>query len=358
MPSPTVLVLGANGRFGQAAAQAFAAAGWRVLAQTRRPLAFHAANPRHAPPAAADRPGAIQPMEIALEQADEIVHRAAGASVVVYGVNPLYTRWPQEVLPLARAGMDIAQRLGATFMLPGNVYNFGERMPALLTEGTPERPTTDKGRLRCDMEAEMAARAQPAPGAAWAPMRSIVVRAGDFFGCGEGTWIDQLIARSIRAGKLSYPGPMDTPHAWAYLPDLAQAFVALAAVATAPSPALPAAARFHFAGHTLTGAQLLDAIEAAARQTQLLPPGAPPLRRRAFAWWAVRAVAWAVPLWRELVKMSYLWRVPHALDGRLLAQTVGGVPATPLPEALRASLRTLLPATSAAAPRRKATQSA
>ena len=37
--APTVLVLGANGRFGLAAAQAFAAAGWHVLAQVRRDAA-------------------------------------------------------------------------------------------------------------------------------------------------------------------------------------------------------------------------------------------------------------------------------------------------------------------------------
>ena len=33
---PAVLILGANGRLGCAAAQAFNAAGWRVLAQVRR----------------------------------------------------------------------------------------------------------------------------------------------------------------------------------------------------------------------------------------------------------------------------------------------------------------------------------
>lgn len=32
----SVLVLGANGRFGAAAAQAFRDAGWRVMAQVRR----------------------------------------------------------------------------------------------------------------------------------------------------------------------------------------------------------------------------------------------------------------------------------------------------------------------------------
>ena len=43
-------------------------------------------------------------------------------------------------------------------------------------------------------------------------------------------------------------------------------------------------------------------------------------------------------MWRELLKMEYLWRVPHALDGTRLAQAIGPVPATPLHAALRASL--------------------
>ena len=53
----------------------------------------------------------------------------AGATVVVHALNPVYTRWRQELMPMARQGMDLAQRLGATFMLPGNVYNFGSTMP-------------------------------------------------------------------------------------------------------------------------------------------------------------------------------------------------------------------------------------
>ena len=219
---------------------------------------------------------------------------------------------------MARAGMDVAQQLGATFMLPGNVYNHGDTMPALLDEGTPERPSTDKGRIRCALEAEMAARAAQG-------LRSIVVRAGDFYGGGPGSWFDLVIAKSLREDKLVYPGPLDVPHAWAYLPDLARCFVALA-----ERVGLPAAARFHFPGHTLTGRELLAAIEQAA--------GRGPLRHAGFAWWALRALAWAVPMWREIVEMSYLWRVPHALDGRRLAQAIGPLPQTPLADAMRAAV--------------------
>ena len=36
--------------------------------------------------------------------------------------------------------------------------------------------------------------------------------------------------------------------------------------------------------------------------------------------------------------MSYLWRVPHALDGRALQRLVGPLPTTPLVSALRDTL--------------------
>ena len=259
-----------------------------------------------------------------------LARAAAGASVLVYGVNPLYTRWNEEALPLARAGMDLAQRLGATFMLPGNVYNFGTAMPPLLRENSPERADNDKSRLRVAMEAEMAARASQG-------LRSIVVRAGDFYGGGPGSWMDLVLLKSLPAGKLVYPGPLDVPHAWAYLPDLARCFVALA-----EKDDLPPVSRFHFPGHTLTGAQLLAAVERAAQAVGApAARGGRPLRQSVMSWLPLRLLAWAVPMWRELLKMSYLWRVPHALDGSLLRATLGVVPETPVDAALRETLISL-----------------
>ena len=51
----------------------------------------------------------------------------------------------------------------------------------------------------------------------------------------------------------------------------------------------------------------------------------------------IRAVGFVHPMWRELARMSYLWRVPHALDGRRLA-ALYGMRSTPLPQALRSAL--------------------
>jgi len=279
---PTALILGANGRFGNAAARAFTAAGWRVVPHTRQS------------PADFSQP----------------------ADVVVHALNPVYTRWKTEVMPLARWGMDIAQQLNATFMLPGNVYNFGEGMPAVLSTSTPERPSNEKGEIRRALEAEMRDRARRG-------LRSVVIRAGDFFGAGRGNWFDMAIVKSLAQGRLVYPGPLDVPHAWAYLPDLARAFVA-----TAGRRDLPAFTRLHFGGHTLTGQQLLDAIERVVQPAR-------PLRRGSLPWGAIRVGGLVLPMWRELAKMSYLWRVPHALHDDF------GAPVTPLDTAVRAALQDL-----------------
>src|SRR3954471_15675478 len=83
-----VLILGANGRFGLAAAQAFDAAGWDVLAQVRR-----------AP--AADMPARARILALPTSDVDAIVAQAAGVDVVVHAINPAnYTLWAAELLPL------------------------------------------------------------------------------------------------------------------------------------------------------------------------------------------------------------------------------------------------------------------
>ena len=312
----TVLVLGARGRLGQAAVHAFSAAGWRVLAQVRTRAGV------------ARKPGQI---DLALHETRALVQAARTATVVVYAVNPPYADWATQLLPLARAGMAAAHALGATFMLPGNVYAYGKSMPALLSESTPEAPSGDKGLLRQQLETELAERGT------CGTLKSVVIRAGDFFGPATGTWIDQMIAKQVLRGqpKLTYPGPLHVPHAWAYLPDLARTFVAVA-----ETLGLPAHSRWHFEGHTMCGAELLLGLEQAARNIGLLGTHARVVHAQ-MSWTPVRAIGLVLPLFRELARMRYLYEVPHALDGRALQAKFGPLTHTPLPEALRLTLQFL-----------------
>jgi nucleoside-diphosphate-sugar epimerase len=313
---PTVLILGANGRFGCAAAQAFDAAGWQVLAQVRRD-------------GVPGLPAGATLVRAPLTDTAALAAAAASARVVVHAVNPVYTRWEEEAMPALRAGLALAEPLGAHFILPGNVYNFGAGMPAVLREDTPQHPSTRKGEIRVAMEALMAQR-----GAA-AGFPTSVVCGGDFFGSGTGGWFDQAVVASLRAGKLVYPGPLDLPHAWAYLPDMARAVVV---VATQARPS--GFARWHFEGHTLTGREFLAAVEAAAGSLGLAP--ARGFRHAGMPWWLLRIAGWVRPMWREFARMSYLWRVPHGLDGTRLRALAGRTSIdTPIVTALRESLLAL-----------------
>jgi nucleoside-diphosphate-sugar epimerase len=319
---PTVLILGANGRLGCAAALAFEAAGWRVRAQVR-----HEPSPQ--------LPSAARVLRMDLADAAGIAAAAADASVVLHAVNPAYTRWEAEALPALKVALEVAERLHAHFMLPGNVYNFGAGMPPVLREDTPQQPTTRKGQIRVEMETLIAQRA------AAGGFATSVLRAGDFFGAGKGTWLDLVIVKSLRAGKLVYPGPLDLPHAWAYLPDLARAFVRVATQAPKTGTST-----WHFHGYTLTGAELLAAIEVATTGLGLSRPQG--YRHGRMPWGVIRAGGIFVPMWREIAAMAYLWQVPHALDGSRLAALAalatpgaGALYTTPLAVALSDALQSL-----------------
>src|SRR6266705_1787359 len=194
-----ILVLGAAGRLGHAAAAAFRDAGWNVSSLVR--------------------PGATTraPQGTAVVEADAldraaVTAAARNADVVLHALNPPYTDWPRLALPLAYVAIATAEAAGATLMFPGNVYNYGARMPPVLDEATPMRPTSRKGALRETIEQRMREASDRG-------LRTIILRAGDFYGAGRGSWFDLVIARDVARGRVRYPGPLELVHAWAYVPD-------------------------------------------------------------------------------------------------------------------------------------------
>lgn len=312
----TVLILGARGRFGLAAARAFAAAGWRVLAQMR---------PGSAGPAV---PG-VQWLAVALEDSAALAALAQGAQVVVHALNPRYTRraWRAQVPALMHASIRVSRALGATLMLPGNVYNFGASMPELLREDTPQQARGVMGRARIALEQQLEHATRGGD------LKAVVIRAGDFFGSGTGSWFDQLLAKDLRRGKFTYRGPFDVPTAWAYLPDLASTFARVAA----RRDQLPAFEVLHFAGHSLTGQQWVALLTPVAREQGWVPRSAP-LRTGSLPVPLLRLGGLVMPTWAALGDTLYLWSTPHRLANDRLTALIGQEPHTPLPEAVRSAL--------------------
>lgn len=301
-----VIVLGAKGRFGRAAISAFLEAGWQVRAFARSWDGVEIKSD-------------IERITGDAFDNTSIAIAAQDCDVIVNALNPPYPLWVRDLPRLTEAVIGSAKATGATIMLPGNVYNYGANMPANLTETTPHNPTARKGRLRVEMEQSYADAAKQG-------VQTIILRAGDFVEREKtGNWFDSHIAGKIAKGKIMYPGPLDQPHAWAFLPDLARAVVGLAA----KRDAFAKFEEFCFPGFTLTGTMLIEAMERASGQT---------LKISKMPWPLIRLLGLVMPQMREVSEMEYLWNVPHGLDGTKLAKALPDFQATKLDVAIAGAL--------------------
>ena len=304
--SGRIFVLGAAGRLGFAAAEAFRAAGWTVKGLVRPGTAFRA-------------PKGIEIVET--KDRTVAVDAARGMDVVLHALNAPFTEWTQHALPLTYSAIEIAEQSGTTLMFPGNVYNYGPDMPAVLDEATPMQPKSRKGAMRVEMEQRLREASDRG-------VRTIVLRAGDFFGSGRGSWFDLVLIKDLAKNKLTYPGPLDVVHEWAYLPDYVDTLVRLAAV----REKLAEFESFGFPGHAVTGQELVSTIAKLTGRR---------LKVGHVNWWMMRTFGSIWKMGRELTEIGYLWEVPHRIDGSRLAAAIGEVPHTPLDTAVARALREL-----------------
>jgi len=310
------LVLGATGGIGGEMARKLQARGWTVRA-LHRDAANMAARP------GMDKFDWIQ--GDAMQRAD-VAAAARGVDLIVHAVNPPgYQRWAELVLPMIDNSIAAAQDVGARIVLPGTIYNYGPDARPLLQEDAPQRPVTRKGAIRVELERRLQAASDNG-------VRSLIVRAGDFFGPQAGSnWFSQCL---VKPGKMpmaiTNPGKPGLGHQWTYLPDLAETMMRL----IEREEALDPFARFHMLGHwDADGMQMANAIRRAVGNTAL------PMR--SFPWWLLAPAAPFVPLFKEMKEMRYLWQEPVRMENTRLLQVLGSEPHTPLDQAVRATLQGL-----------------
>ena len=282
--SKSVLILGASGKIGRHSAEAFEVAGWSVRKFNR--------------------------------QKEDMTATAQGCDVIVNGLNPPnYRNWAVTIPKITNDVIRAAKLNGATVLVPGNVYHFGDT-PGVWSESSPTAPVSRKGRIRFEME-----RTYEKSG-----VQTIVLRAGNFIDPNrQGCPMSSIHLRDIKRGRITLPGPAETRQAMCFLPDWARAAVALAEMRNTLS-------RFEdvpFEGHTLTAQQIKAGVEAILdRDTKFVP----------FPWWLMRMAAPVWELARELNEMRYLWSTDHSLSGTRLRQLLPDFESTPLDTVLRHSV--------------------
>lgn len=278
----TVLILGASGKIGTHAARAFAANGWQVRRFDR--------------------------------QKDDMTEAARGCDVIVNGMNPPnYHNWAEIIPDITRQVIAAAKASGATVIVPGNVYIYGDT-PGEWSERTTPNPCSRKGQIRLDME-----RAYAASG-----VQTIILRAGNFIDPGVGGDVMSLmVLNRLKRGRVVSPGDPGTIQPWCYLPDWARAAVALAE----RRETLAVFEDVPFQGHAFTLQELREGLER-------ITGGA--LRFASFPWWLFRLTGPVWELARELTEMRYLWDTPHTLSSARLDALLPQFEPTPLDEIFRA----------------------
>jgi nucleoside-diphosphate-sugar epimerase len=246
--------------------------------------------------------------------ADRLTELATGADAIYNCANPPYHQWPQLWPPLATAILDAAKRTGAVLVTMSNLYGYGP-VDAPMTEQTPLRATSVKGRIRVQMWRDALAAHERGEA------RVTEARASDFIGAGAHSLFTDMVAPPVQRGRTAYvPADLDAPHSLTYTGDVGRT---LAVLGTDPR----ALGR---AWHVPTPpATTLRRV--AQRYAELAGAPAPKLRRMPVA--VLRVGALAQPVAREFLEVRYQFERPFIVDSSAVQDTFGLRP-TPIDDVL------------------------
>ena len=181
-----ILVLGAAGRLGFVAAEAFRDAGWQVKGLVRPGRA--GAVPRRIEAIEAvtrdEAVAAAQRLRRRAQRAQSGDHRMAEERAVARLCGDRGGREQRRDAAVSRQRLEL------------------RRAACRRCSTRARRCSPPRARAPCASRSSSASSEACDRG-----MRAIILRAGDFFGGGSGSWFDLVIAKDIARSRLTYPGP-------------------------------------------------------------------------------------------------------------------------------------------------------
>jgi nucleoside-diphosphate-sugar epimerase len=238
-----------------------------------------------------------------LSNVEQTIAACGGADTIYHCAAPPYQKWDEGFPLLQKAAIAAAEATGAVLIAVENLYGYG--VAGTVTEDMPLTAATRKGALRAHVSQELLA--AHASGRA----QCVAGRSTDFFG--PGVRISALGERFwpvLLSGKpVDWLGDPDAQHSFAYLPDLAAAYVTLARTPSAWGqawhlPALP----------PVTVREICDMV---------VTGGDAPTKIRQTPSWLLRVVGLFQPAAGELVEMRYMFDEDFVIDHTKFDQTFG-----------------------------------
>jgi nucleoside-diphosphate-sugar epimerase len=247
---------------------------------------------------------------------------ASGIDTLIYLVGVPYTQFAEHP-KITRVAVEAAVRAGVRrFIHLSTVYPYGIPLRDRVDESHPRNPHTFKGRMRKEQE-DIVTAAHGRNG-----MQTAILRPPDFYGpTAELSYVKAIFDAAIKGGTANVIGPIDTPHEFIYVPDLASALWAFSNLEAAFGDA------WNIAGPGLISTRRFAELvfQAAGIQPRLRAAGRTMLR----------VMGLFSPFMREVLEMHYLWTTPVVLDDSRLRRLLPDVPKTPYEDGIRRTLQAM-----------------
>lgn len=304
--APRIGLVGATGAVGASIAAALSASTTPFAPIARSAAGLAAAfggNPLATPRVWA--PDTVAGMASAFRGLDTLIY-LVGVPYDAFHLHPVLMR---RTLEAARASG--VERV----LLIGTAYPFGRAQAERVGPDHPRAPHTRKGLLRREQE-DVLMEAHAA-----GHIAAAILRLPDFYGPGvERSLLSDLFTAAATGRRATVLGPLDTPHEFAFVPDVGPVVRDLIAHEGAFGRS------FNLAGAgtiTIREAARL-AFAAAGRAPKLMVAGKTMLRLAGLF----------DPVMRELVEMNYLMTEPVVFDDSALTALIGPVAKTPYGEGI------------------------
>lgn len=264
----------------------------------------------------ADVPAGLEVVAVDASDPELAARAAVGAACIYQCLNPPYHLWTQLFPALQEAVVHAARTTGARYVSFENLYLYGDTHGTPLTESTPQRAHTRKGKVRLVM-AERLRSIHEAGGLA-----VTTARASDYFGprgTSQSPFGDLVIGSALAGKPARVMGDPDQPHSYTYVRDAARTLAALGTRDDVLGEV------FHVPNApALSTREIISMISAELGSPIKISVAPRPL---------LRLLGLFNPTVRELDEMRYEFTQPFVVDGTK-AETRLGLEPTPLAEAI------------------------
>lgn len=304
------LVLGASGGMGYSIVQELAQRGIDVIAFARgkEKLAKLFANEEKVTIISGDA-----------FNLDHLKEAAMDVEVIFHAMNIPYPEWEKRLPVLMGNVLEAAREATAKLVLVDNIYAYGRSPGALVTEQTPKKPHTKKGKIR--LQLEMMAKRSNLP--------VLIAHFPDFYGPNaNNTLLNYTFESVIKNKKAMFVGDRKIPREYIFTPDGAKALVELALMDSAYGE------NWNIPGSgVITGDEIVAILRELTGYNKKVGTVTKGM---------IQFMGLFNPMMREVVEMMYLYEEPVVLDGGKLARAIRHITRTPYKEGIKQTIEHML----------------